>query len=113
MNDMSDPTVKANYSEGEWPRADGVPRANAERPVIPDKGKNVRHALTNSGFSFLQHSVHISRGARHAVIDVEVSFSYRVEVSPDKYPDVQKVVLDTLTFLQSYPENRAYWEIYA
>jgi hypothetical protein len=68
---------------------------------------------TNSGFSFRQHSVRISRGARLAIIDVEVSFLYRVEVSPDKYPDVRKLVLDTLAFLQNYPEKRAYWEMYA
>jgi hypothetical protein len=68
---------------------------------------------TKSGFGFLQHAVPISRGVRYAVVDVEVSFLYRVEVLPDKYPDVRTVVSDTLAFLQNYPKKKVYWEIYA
>jgi hypothetical protein len=57
---------------------------------------------TKSGFGFLQHAVPISRGVRYAVVDVEVSFLYRVEILPDNCPDVRTVVSDTLAFLQNY-----------
>jgi hypothetical protein len=94
-----------------------VHSTNAERDAISDNSEHLRPTMvdleTNSGFGFLQRSVRISRGVRHAVVDVEVSFLCRGEVSPDRYPNVRTVISDMLAFLQNYPEKRAYWEIYA
>jgi hypothetical protein len=80
-----------------------------------------RHAITvpfadfqtNSGFSFVQRAVPLSRFGRYAVVDVEVLFNCRIEVSPDEYPDARKLISDTLTFLENYPEKKTYWEVYA
>jgi hypothetical protein len=117
MTEISDSTIEQGHRKGERTHGSEARATNAERHAISDESKNLTPAFagleTNSGFSFRQHSVRISRGARHAIIDVEVSFLYRAEVPPDKYPDVRELVLDTLAFLQNYPENRAYWEIYA
>ena len=117
MTQTSEPGIKSEHSEGERTRGHEPQTTNAERHAISDNSEHLRFAIAdlemNSGFGFLQHSVRISRGVRYAVVDVEVSFLYRVEVLPDKYPDVRTVVSDTLAFLQNYPEKRAYWEIYA
>jgi hypothetical protein len=116
MTEASEPSIETEHGEGGRTRVNGAQATNAERHAIKDKSMNPRFALTdletNLGFSFLQHTVRIPRGARHAVADVEVSFLYRVEVTPDKYPDVRKIVLDMLDFLQNYPEKSAYWEKY-
>jgi hypothetical protein len=66
-----------------------------------------------SGFGFLQHAVSLARGDRKALVDVEVSFTYRTEVLPNEYPDVRKVVSDTLAALQRKSRKGVYWEIYA
>jgi hypothetical protein len=66
-----------------------------------------------SGFGFLQYAVPLARGDRKALVDVEVSFTYRTEVLPDEYPDVRKVVSDALAALQSKSRKGVYWEIYA
>jgi len=117
MSQTSEPGIKSEHSEGERTRGHEPQTTNAERHAISDNSEHLRFAIAdlemNSAFGFLQHSVRISRGVRYAVVDVEVSFLYRVEVLPDKCPDVRTVVSDTLAFLQNYPEKRAYWEIYA
>jgi hypothetical protein len=66
-----------------------------------------------SGFGFLQHAIPLTRGDRKALVDAEVSFTYRTEVQPDEYPDVRKVVSDALAALQSKSRKGVYWEIYA
>ena len=66
-----------------------------------------------SGFGFLQHAVPLARGDRKALVDVEVSFTYRTEVRPKEYPDVRKVVSDTLAALQRKSRKGVYWAIYA
>jgi hypothetical protein len=117
MTQTLEPGLKSEHGEGERCGGDGVQTTNAEHDAIRDNSENLRPNIvdleTNSSFGFLQHSVRLSRGARHAVVDVEVSFLYRGEVSSDKYPDVRAVISDTLAFLRNYPEKRAYWEIYA
>jgi hypothetical protein len=117
MTQTSEPGIKSQHREGERTRGNGAQTTKPERHEISDNSKHLQFAIadleTNSGFGFLQHSVRISRGVRYAVVDVEVSFLYRVEALPDTFPDVRTVVSDTLAFLQNYPDKRAYWEIYA
>jgi hypothetical protein len=117
MTEISELMIETGHREGEQICRSGAPATNAERRAIIDESKNLTPALadleTNSGFSFRQHLVRISRGDHDAIVDVEVSFLYRVDVLPDKYPDVRQVVLDTLALLQNYPDDRAHWEIYA
>ncbi len=66
-----------------------------------------------SGFGSLQPAIPLARGDRKALVDVEVSFTYRTEVLPNEYPDVRKVVSDALAALQSKSRKGVYWEIYA
>jgi hypothetical protein len=65
-----------------------------------------------SGFGFLQHAIPLARGDRKALVDVEVSFTYRTEVLPNEYPDVRKVVSDALAALHCKSRKGVYWEIY-
>jgi len=97
----------------------GARASDGERHPVGNDNQHLRLATTvselqtKSGFSFLQQAVRLWRGVRHAVVDVEVSYSYRVEVLPETYPEVRTVASDTVAFLQNYPEKKAYWERYA
>lgn len=65
------------------------------------------------GFSFTQRAVPISRGDKYAVVDIEVSYTYKPTVPADDYPDVRKIVSEMIPYLQNYPNKKAYWELYA
>jgi hypothetical protein len=65
------------------------------------------------GFSFTQRAVPVSRSDRVAVVDVEVSYTYKPTVPANAYPDVRKIVPAMIDFLQSYPDKKGYWELYA
>jgi hypothetical protein len=90
-------------AEASWLWKRPRPDHAEERPLtgkLPTSGGAV-DLKPKSGFGFLQPAVPLARGDRTALVDVDVSLTYRPEVLPDEYPDVRKVVSDALAALQS------------
>lgn len=75
----------------------------------------VRAAPTEDvSYTFEIASVPIQRSdARVAVVDVVATLTYKSGSSSAEYPDIRPIVEDVRTFVRTYPEKKAYFEVIA